>query len=627
MNMKSRKDLKKLGRKSLKKHYVIFVAACLIAAFLGSEFTTSLDFSSAQRREETVQEFEKNLQGDFSSAVKTEVNSSTTWDDVLRTIAENDTEAGREMSEQIEEDEIREAESGSPIFGRTRGVLSGLVNQLSSGSIIVTMVAAFASITGSDNLGILILILLGALGTFAFWFLVINMFQVVVRRIFMEGMIYDQVTSQRFTFLLRIKKWLKASWIMFVKYVYYTLWCVTIVGIAVKRYSYYLVPYIAAENPSMKANEAITLSRKMMDGHKWECFVFELSFIGWQILGIFTMGLFNVFYTNPYMVSAFTRYYAQLRAEAIEKKIPGSELLHDTYLYEKADPSLIAAKYPDVIQVMNAPEQKREKLTGWRGFLANNFGILILRRQQDRAWEKHQAEYVRIHSMIDDVQLEAYPVRLYPIAEEERRMLVQSLNYMRHYSVWSLITIFLSMSFFGWLWEVGMHLVSYGEFVNRGALHGPWLPIYGTGAVLILTFLYRFRRNPALLFGTTVVLCGFLEYMTSLVMEIATGGTKWWDYSGYFLNLNGRICAEGLLVFGIGGLAITYMLAPIIDSLLAKVNEKRVMAVCSVLMVLFAADAVYSQFHPNAGKGVTDIEAGAQPALPSDSGQTQNRAV
>ena len=57
--MKSRKELKKIGKHSLKKHYVIFVAACLIAAFLGSEFTTSLDFSSAQRREETVQEFEK----------------------------------------------------------------------------------------------------------------------------------------------------------------------------------------------------------------------------------------------------------------------------------------------------------------------------------------------------------------------------------------------------------------------------------------------------------------------------------------------------------------------------------------------------------------------------------------
>ena len=119
--------------------------------------------------------------------------------------------------------------------------------------------------------------------------------------------------------------------------------------------------------------------------------------------------------------------------------------------------------------------------------------------------------------------------------------------------------------------------------------------------------LNRFRRNPTLLFGTTVILCGFLEYMTSLVMEIATGGTKWWDYSGYYLNLNGRICAEGLLVFGIGGLAITYVLAPIIDNLLARVNEKRVIAVCSVLMVAFAVDAVYSQFHPNAGKGVTNV--------------------
>ena len=65
------------------------------------------------------------------------------------------------------------------------------------------------------------------------------------------------------------------------------------------------------------------------------------------------------------------------------------------------------------------------------------------------------------------------------------------------------------MSVFGWLWEVGMHLVSYGEFVNRGALHGPWLPIYGTGAVLILTVLNRFRKNPALEFGATIVLMRF----------------------------------------------------------------------------------------------------------------------
>lgn len=614
--MNIRKRLKEQGRRSLKKHYAIFVAACLIAAFLGSEFISSLDFSSAQKREEDIRQFENNLQGDFSSDIKTEV-SGVSWEDVLRTIAENGTETGREMTRQIEEDEIRDAADGNPMFGRTRGVLSGVVNQLSSGSIIVTMVAAIASITGSENLGILILILLGALGAFAFWFLITNVFPVVIRRVFLEGMIYDRVTPQRFAFLLRIKKWLKASWIMFVKYVFYSLWSLTVIGIAVKRYSYYLVPYIAAENPDMTARQAITLSRKMMDGHKWECFVFELTFLGWQILGILTLGVFNIFYTNPYKIASFTEYYAQLRAEAQKNHIPGAELLHDTYLYEKADDTLIASKYQDVIQVMESPKEEQTKLTGWRGFLADNFGLLFLRRQQEHLYESHLAEYVRIHDMIDDVQRTAYPVRLYPIPETDRRKLVQSLNYMRHYSVWSLITIFLGMSLFGWLWEVGMHLVTNGEFVNRGALHGPWLPIYGTGAVLILTVLNRFRKNPALLFGMTVILCGFLEYMTSLVMELTTGGTKWWDYSGYYLNLNGRICAEGLLVFGVGGLAITYVLAPIIDNLLEKVNEKRIIAACSVLMILFAADAVYSNFHPNSGKGVTDI---AQDACLPDAG-------
>ena len=99
-------------------------------------------------------------------------------------------------------------------------------------------------------------------------------------------------------------------------------------------------------------------------------------------------------------------------------------------------------------------------------------------------------------------------------------------------------------------------------------------------------------------------------------MEIATGGTKWWDYSGYYLNLNGRICAEGLLVFGIGGLAIVYAIAPMIDDLVSRFNEKKVMAVCTVLMVLFLADVIYSQIHPNTGKGVTDIEARETQQLP-----------
>lgn len=613
--MKTRKQIKRLGRHSLRKHYVIFAAACLIAAFLASEFRSSLNFSSARSHDQKFAMSVGSRDDGGAYTVKTKI-SSISWEDVLRVIAEHDTQTGREMSREIRENAIERSETGNPMFGRTRGVLSDIVNQISSGSIIVTTVTAIASITGSENAGILILIMLGASGVFIFWFLIQNTFPVVIRRVFLEGMIYDRVTPQRFVFLLRVKKWLRASWIMFVKYVYYMLWCFTVVGIVVKYYSYYLVPYIAAENPDMTARQVITLSRRMMKGHKWECFVLEISFLGWDILGILTMGIFNILYTNPYKTASFTRYYAELRMEALRKHIPGAELLYDTYLYEKAETAVIAAKYPDVIKVMEQPEEAMNKPTGWRGFAARNFGVLLLRREEERQYERRQAELVQVLSLIDDVQKEAYPVRLYPIPEEERRKLVQSLNYMRHYSVWSLITIFLGMSFLGWLWEVGMHLVSYGVFVNRGALHGPWLPIYGTGSVLMLTVLNRLRKTPVLEFAATIVLCGFLEYMTSLVMEIVTGGTKWWDYSGYFLNLNGRICAEGLLVFGVGGLAIVYVAAPIIDNLVSRFNEKRMRAVCAALIVIFLADAVYSQICPNTGKGVTDIEAEAAYDIP-----------
>lgn len=586
----------------MKKHYFIFVAACLIAAFLASEFRSSLSFSTATTDE--AGQAGADAEGVFT--ITTNLNSIG-WGEALRMIAEKDAQAGREVSEQITENAIERSREGNPMFGRTRGVFANILNQVSSGSIIVTAVMAVSSVTGSESAGLMILIILGALGIFIFWFLVQNTFPVVIRRVFLEGMIYERVTTQRFVFLLRVKRWLKASWIMFVKYIFYLLWSFTIVGMAVKRYSYYLVPYIAAENPDIGARQAITLSRRMMKGHKWQCFVFELSFLGWEMLGVFTMGIFNIFYTNPYKTAAFTQYYAELRKEAKSRAIPGAELLWDTYLYEKAEPEIIAEKYRDVITVMQEPEPEVQSLSGWRGFLANNFGLLLFRREQERRYEKQEAELVSVYSLVDDVQREAYPVRLYPIPEEERRKLVQSLNYMRHYSIWSLIVIFLGMSCFGWLWEVGLHLVTHGEFVNRGALHGPWLPIYGTGSVLILTVLNRFRKNPAAEFCAAVVLCGFLEYMTSLVMEITSGGTRWWDYSGYFLNLHGRICAEGLLVFGIGGVAIVYIIAPMIDTFIGRFQEKKLKTVCTVLALIYIFDWTYSQIEPNAGKGITDV--------------------
>ena len=557
---------------------------------------------------QTFEQIENDISGDSGITVKANMRSIG-WEDVLRIIAEDNTQAGKEMADQIKENAIEHADKGNPAFGRTRGVLSGIVNQVTSGSIIVTAVAAIASVTGSKNVGVMILIVLGALLMFGFWFLIQNTFPVVVRRVFLEGLLYKRVTAQRFMFLLRIKKWLKASRTMFVKYIFYSLWCLTIVGIAVKHYSYYLVPYIVAENPDLTARQAITLSRRMMKGHKWECFIFELSFLGWEVLGMLTMGVFSVFFTNPYKTAAFTQYYAVLRAEAKSKNIPDAELLYDTYLYEKPDERLLREKYADVIYVVENAPKEDDGLSGWRGFLARNFGVILLRREEDREYERRQAEIVRVYELIDDTPGRGVSGKILPDPGRKQEKIcgvpelyAPLLSMVSGRPVFGTVLLRLAVG-------SGMHLVSYGTFVNRGALHGPWLPIYGTGSVLILTLLYRFRKNPAMEFTATIVVCGFLEYMTSLIMEIATGGLKWWDYSGYFLNLNGRICAEGLLVFGIGGLAITYAIAPMADNLVSRVDEKRLKAVCIALMAVFFVDVVYSQIHPNAGTGVTDINA------------------
>ena len=594
--MSERKKIKGQAKACLKRHWFIFVAACLAAAFLGAEFSGALGFSSAQNLGVPTP----------STAFKTQV-SENSWEGILAIIAEQDLQAGRDAADQARQQAVEAAQQGDPAFGRTRGVLSNVVNQITSGSIVVTAVAAAAAITGSESGGVALLVALSALGLAAFWFFVQNVFPVVARRVFLEGMIYDRVTPQRFLFLLRVRRWRRAAWVMAVKYALYLLWCLTLVGGVVKRYSYFLVPYIVAENPDLTARQAIGLSRRMMRGHKWECFVFELSFLGWDLLGVLTLGLTNVLFTDPYKVACFTRYYARLRAQAIQNGLPDAKLLQDVYLYKKAPAEAIAKKYGDVIRVMNAPEELG-RLSGWRGVLAEDFGVLLLPRPQDRVAEARRADRVRLFALMDDVEGTAYPVRLYPLPEEERQKLVESLNYMRRYSLWSLLAIFLSLSVFGWLWEVGLHLVSTGELVNRGVLHGPWLPIYGTGAVLMLTVLYRLRSRPVLEFFATILLCGTLEYFTSLVLEAANGGTKWWDYSGYFLNLNGRICAEGLLVFGVGGLAVVYMIAPLLDTALARVGRKKLAAVCTVAAAVFLWDAVWSQFEPNTGRGVTDIQ-------------------
>ena len=106
-------------------------------------------------------------------------------------------------------------------------------------------------------------------------------------------------------------------------------------------------------------------------------------------------------------------------------------------------------------------------------------------------------------------------------------------------------------------------------------------------------------------------LCGILEYGTSVVLEYALGA-QWWNYDGFFLNLNGRICAEGLLIFGVAGLAFIYFLSPILDDVIRKFKPAKLLPIAIILVTIFVFDLIYSTVNPNKGEGITDGFAGSE---------------
>ena len=101
---------------------------------------------------------------------------------------------------------------------------------------------------------------------------------------------------------------------MFLRGLFTFLWTLLFIipGI-IKGYEYRMIPYILAENPGIDSREAFAVSKQMMDGNKWAAFVLDLSFLGWQILSVFTCGILSVFYVNPYVYMTNAELYVALK--------------------------------------------------------------------------------------------------------------------------------------------------------------------------------------------------------------------------------------------------------------------------------------------------------------------------
>ena len=552
------KEIKKNAHKNVKTHYATYLVLCLAAVLMGSEFSSTLSL----------------LKQDNAKSVSGLLMHSSFVKSMTSLLPEG-------------------------VFGTSNGVFAHVVNGITSGSFVKTLFLGLSTIVHSKDIASICFVVIGLCISVFYRVYIVNVLPVINRRLFLEGRVYAKLPLDRLVYLMRIRKQIHVAFVKLVKSIILTVMNFTVVGGIYFYYTYYLVDYILAENPTISLKDAFSLSRNMMKGHKFECFKWQLSMAGWYILDVCTFGMSAIFYSNMYRMSVMCEFYTLRRKEF------QSAILNDTYLFEKPSSALMRNTYSDVIAALNAKNPIENAYTGVKKFLCDNFGIIFHLSSKEKQYERYTYNKMEAETMITEVYLLCYPVRLSPIEEEYKKSNLRVLHPNRNYTITSILVCFFFMCFVRWIWEVSLSMISYGRFVNRGVLHGPWIPIYGFGCVLILLLLKRFRMRPKVEFSMAVLLCGCIEYFTGFFLELTHNGQKWWDYTGYFLNLHGRICAEGLLVFGVGGMAFVYVVAPLIDNWVKEHLNKKLSTACLVLLLLFGGDVIYSHFEPNVGEGVT----------------------
>lgn len=161
------------------------------------------------------------------------------------------------------------------------------------------------------------------------------------------------------------------------------------------------------------------------------------------------------------------------------------------------------------------------------------------------------------------------------------------------YTISMLFLLFIIYSFLGWCMEMVVCYIATKEWVNRGFLIGPICPIYGCGCLLMILLLEKYLKDPFVLFVMAMLLCSLLEYFTSYLME-KLFKARWWDYSHKKYNINGRICLDNILAFGILGLLMMYLINPFVVKMLGYVSLNIINIVTIVIAVIFVIDNVIS---------------------------------
>ncbi len=163
-----------------------------------------------------------------------------------------------------------------------------------------------------------------------------------------------------------------------------------------------------------------------------------------------------------------------------------------------------------------------------------------------------------------------------------------------HLSDWLLW--FFIYSFIGWAWETALFTVQERRFVNRGFLNGPFCPVYGFGGLLLLIFLNHRTDNIFALFFVALIVTTTLEYLTAVILE-KLFDAKWWDYSMFPLNFQGRISLISSVVFGVMAVLQIKFIHPFVKGLTDQIPEQTKNYVVLSIIIYIFVDLVLTVRH------------------------------
>ena len=164
------------------------------------------------------------------------------------------------------------------------------------------------------------------------------------------------------------------------------------------------------------------------------------------------------------------------------------------------------------------------------------------------------------------------------------------------YSFWQILEYFIVYSILGYVIETLYGLLTKGVVESRQSmLYGPFCCIYGLGAICLLCIPKSAKKNNWTLFIAGFIIGSVVEYVVSWVGEVIFN-IKWWDYSNFPLNINGRVCVYFSIFWGILTICLNKVINPTVDKVLGKIPIKVLHVLTVIIMVFMAFDFIISSF-------------------------------